>query len=133
MVADGDAAAERQLSVDATAAVGAPGSRVHLAEDVGQPSVTDRTFRRGSAAMLVVARLRDVQQPAAGLHGETLTGHHIDRPRIAFWARRLLEQLGGTSMDLDLGLEPSDPTPSRGQLRLLRRREARDRPARIRS
>jgi hypothetical protein len=52
---------------------------LHLADEIGQPRVTDLPRRRATAAELVVTRLRDVQDPGGHLHRQPFAGHHRDR------------------------------------------------------
>ncbi|MEA2136624.1 MAG: hypothetical protein QOC68_4534 [Solirubrobacteraceae bacterium] len=52
---------------------------LHLADEIGQPRVTDLARRGATAAELVVTRLRDVQDPGGHLHRQPFAGHHRDR------------------------------------------------------
>jgi hypothetical protein len=79
VVADGDTAAQGEVGVDPSAAVGLAGGGMHLVDGVSQLGVTDRPRRRRPAAPGVEAGLGDLQHPAADLHREPLGGPHLDR------------------------------------------------------
>jgi hypothetical protein len=96
-----------------------------LPDGVSQPGVADRPCRRRPVAPGVVAGLRDtLEHPAAGLHRQqACTGS----PSAAItWTAanrrkggRLLERLGGSAGDRQLGLQLRDPAACRYQLVVL--------------
>jgi hypothetical protein len=120
-VADRDAVAQPQLGAYPPGAVDAVGGRVDLRDQVGQPRVPDRPGRGSPVTPGVEPRLRHRQDPACCLDRQALLGYRRDRGEPGFWAHRLLEQLAGTLVDRQLGLQLRDPTPGRCQLCLLRR------------
>jgi hypothetical protein len=77
-VPDDDAPAQRQLGVHPWGAVDAERRGVHLNDKVGQPDLAHRTQRRCPAAPVVVARVRDVEDPAGDVDRESFRGHHGD-------------------------------------------------------
>ena len=67
-------AAQGQLGVHPAGAVGAARGDVHLADHVGQQRVADLAGRRSAAAVLVVARLRDIEDAGGHLHRQAFPG-----------------------------------------------------------
>jgi len=73
------AVTQDEFGVHASRAVNAPRVGVDLADQVGQPRMTDRALRRRPGQPLVGTRLGYLEHPDGDLHRQALGGHHLDR------------------------------------------------------
>jgi len=101
MQADVHASAQREFSVHSDAAIRFARRDVNLGGEVGEPGVTDRTFRRCTSTPRVETRLRHLKYPAGALDRAILRDHHSDSRVSVFWGLHILEQLSRATRDLE--------------------------------
>ncbi len=77
-VADLHALSENELGVDASVAVGAVRGGVDLTDRLHQMGLFPRAIARRPRAPFVVARRRDVQDPAGHRDGDPVSGEFLD-------------------------------------------------------
>ena len=77
-MADRDALAEDELRVNATDTVGAARGGVDLANDVGQPGMTESPRGRSPRAPSVMAGFGDAQNATGEVRRQTLLDDHLD-------------------------------------------------------
>ena len=84
LLADVNAEPEPQLGEHPRGSIGAAGVAVNLPDRRRERLISDRPRRRRARRPLVVAGLRDLQEPAGHRDGDTVSGELLDQPEPYF-------------------------------------------------
>ena len=113
---DRDALAVDQLGVHPRSAVGSPRYPVDRADQVHQPGMPDRPWRRRPSGPVVVSRARYSQRVAAAPDPHPVTAQLGDQAVALFWGHHRLHCGRCLAEDLHFFFQVADPLPRRVQL-----------------